>query len=762
MIYSNFRGTAANSIAMNNFESSTMSQALTNISNGNERLYISATDRLLTTGRIDTVYLRNSLYDGGSWNWDTNATDNYGINTNPSSVRKTNLIGRDEDLITSVSFDGIVGSSDSDSEWEGWTRVIENFADPYELNLRKGMVWKQSLVFYNTSDPALSRTCSFTRRRPFELYVDVQDYVAANAGQPCRVDIKIPAGLTEARFPLEFNIEQEKNTLYPNAESEFILPVGTGPSQIPGRSGNNYYFTGIRPASVDGIRTFPSYFKTLVGDSATTVWVMPATADGHFAIYDDVEDVFTNKDSFLNAKVDASISFDQSSLVIKAGDNAEETIASRTNVATSTSGAEVTYSSSDPAVATVSADGVVTGLTAGTVTIGATCPAKGAYNAVSSPVTYTLTVAAADKKLPGFVVNWTREPVTIYKTGSSRTAVSVYAVTEEGSPGAITVSYESSNSSVAKIEQSGDTYYVTPVAAGTAIITATASIAASGDFVADTRTLSYEVTVTSGYAAPGTVFHHETFLGRNPEQPTTLQTDYESKWQSVDPATSQQLGTGYKPLWYQVDGDGNRLYYIDPSNPEAETTTTDNGNPVTGFTDTGDANKVMGPTTFHGQTSLWHQHPSGDYGAYVNGWHDQDQTNGVNWTESSAWLVSPEIDLAASQSAKLTFSHAASYHLYPEQMTKWAKVMLILASDYNGSAAAPEMSKWVDISPDPKFYPFPDYKFVAAAVDLTPWAGKKIRIAFWYTSSSDASHGSKDGSDPNCSWEVKNVTIKEN
>lgn len=698
---------AVNSIAMNNFESSTMASTLTNISNGNERLYISATDRLLTTGRIDTVYLRNSVFANNSWDWDTDPSDNYGVSR---TYKKTNLVGRDDDLITSVDFDGIVGSSDSDSDWEGWTRVIVNFADPYELNLRKGMVWKQSLVFYNTDEPALSRTCVFTRRRPFELYLDVQDYVAAAEGQSCRVDIRIPAGLTEARFPLEFYLEQEKNTLYPDATSGILLPVNTGKTQIPGRSGNNYYFTRIitwqeytnAQASIDGIRTFPCYFKTLVAQSATTVWVMPASADGHFSIQDDVLNEFTNKDSFLNEKVAGSISFQYSSLVVKAGDDEDETVESRTNEATAISGAEVTYTSSNTSVATVSSKGVVTGHAVGSATITASCGAYGAYEAASK--SYTVTVAASNAKLPGLVADWARSPITIYKTGASDTQVALYAVSENGSPGTITISYTSNNSSVASIVKSGDgdLYYVHPGNAGTATITAIASIAASGDYVADSRVLTYQVTVTAGYAASGSVFHNETFLGRNPEQATALMTDYESKWQSVTPANA----------------------------------------------------------TFHEQSDVWHNHPRNNYGAYAIGWHDQS-TNNV-WADTESWLVSPEIDLAASQSAKLTFSHAASYHLYPAQMrdSGFARVMLILASDYDGSAGTPG-TKWVDISPDAKQYPFPDYKYVPAAIDLTPYAGKKIRIAFKYSSSSDASH-SMTSNDPNCSWEVKNVLITEN
>ena len=713
---------AVNGIAMNNFEASTMSQTLTNISNGNERLYISHTDRLLTTGRIDTVYLRNRVFNTSSnlWEWDTRSGSNYGINTNPSSVKKSNLVGRDSDLIESVVFDGIVGSSDYDKDWAGWTRVIINFADPYTL--RKGMVWKQSLVFYNiptdANNPVLNRTCTFTRRWPFELYIDAQDYVAANKGEPCRVDILIPAGLTEARFPMEFRIEQEKNTLYPDPSSGITLPVSSGVSQIPGNQGkHNYYYTRVidwaeyssAPATVAGIRSFSSYFKTLVPDSATTVWVMPGESDGYFSILDEVNNTFTNQDSFVNSASAGSISFEKTMLVVPVEGKAS-------NVGTAISGAAVSYTSANTSIATVDDSGIVTGVAVGTTTIRATCGAAGAYTAVTTPVTYTVNVVAADKKSPELSIEWKKEQVSIYKTGATRRQVLAAAKSnaDPASEGAITITYTSSNTSVASIVQDNGLYYVTPSASnsGTTTITATATIAAAGDYATETQSISFTVTVTSGYAPSGAIFHHESFLNRNPSNNTAIQSDYEIKYESKHSSTP------------------------------------------------GVADDAL---TFHGQSHLWHLHPNGDYGAYVIGWPDNDTADPVNgpwaWSTTESWLVSPEIDLSASQNAKLIFSHAANYHLYPEQMMKWAKVMAIESTDYNPEDTSPS-NKWKDISPAKNFYPYPDYKFVAAAVDLSSYAGKKIRIAFKYTSNKD--HPNTHATDPGCSWEVKNVSVREN
>lgn len=685
---------AVNGIAMNNFEASTISQGLTNISNGESRLYISATDHLVTTGRIDTLYLRNKVLDNGEWVWDTTtgAGITNGVKTGSSDYKKGEVVGRDDDLISYCTF-SLVGSGDPDAaEWKDWVRVIITMPTPYDL--RQGMVWKQPVTFFNSD--GLSRVCMITRRFPFVLEVDAQDFVAPNKGQSCKVDISIPAGLTEARFPIEFYIEQEKNTLYPDPNEEPALPVATGPSIIPGTSGNNYYYTRIvdwaeykgAAEDLNGIKTFSSYFKSLVEQSATTLWVMPRQSDGYFSILDEVTGEFTNKDSFVNSQGTAKISFEQTALTVKVGQDS-------LNVATATSGAAITYVSADPSIATVNSSGRVTGVSEGTTEIRATCGATGAYYAVTTPVTYPVTVVAEEKKLPELNIRWKREPIYFYYVGAQR--AKVYAIAQTKSPATPTVTYNSSNTSVATIVQEGGEYYVNPRAAGTTTISATATVAASGDYVGETQTITYDVVVIAAgaKAESGTVFHQETFLERGTrdnEDPlyTVIQSDYTQEWVT-------------KPDGFSI----------------------------------------------HNQNEMWHLHPDGDFGAYVSSW----ASGATDWATAEAWLVSREIDLTASTSAKLTFSHAAEYHRYPAQMMPYAHVMIAEEGDYETKA------NWVDISPPASQYPYPDYKFVAAAVDLTPYAGKKVKIAFRYLSYGPE-HPLYDGN--GCSWEVKNILITEN
>ena len=90
-------------------------------------------------------------------------------------------------------------------------------------------------------------------------------------------------------------------------------------------------------------------------------------------------------------------------------------------------------------------------------------------------------------------------------------------------------------------------------------------------------------------------------------------------------------------------------------------------------------------------------------------------------------------------------------------MMPYAHVMIAEAGNYGDLDAANGYASgtWDDISPSASQYPYPDYKYVAAAIDLTPYAGKKIRIAFRYI-------GHDQNTDGNGStWEVKNIKITE-
>lgn len=110
------------------------------------------------------------------------------------------------------------------------------------------------------------------------------------------------------------------------------------------------------------------------------------------------------------------------------------------------------------------------------------------------------------------------------------------------------------------------------------------------------------------------------------------------------------------------------------------------------------------------------------------------------------WLVSPELDLSGYKAAKLTFEHAAGYHK-SNPLTNLFQVMVTEAY-----AGVPSASDWTALSPTyPGSASSGFTSFVPSGdVDLTPFVGKKITLAFRYQSTSSACYA----------WEVKNVKVE--
>lgn len=133
-------------------------------------------------------------------------------------------------------------------------------------------------------------------------------------------------------------------------------------------------------------------------------------------------------------------------------------------------------------------------------------------------------------------------------------------------------------------------------------------------------------------------------------------------------------------------------------------------------------NKVL-PT---GATSVWNF--ASGYGmkatAYINGANN----------DSESWLISPEIDLSGKSSVTLTFEHTGKYFGTPSEEAT--------LQVYDGSA-------WKAVT-IPTYFTNSDWNFVSSGdINLSSFAGKKVKIAFRYTSTT-----AKAGT-----WEVKNVVV---
>lgn len=135
-------------------------------------------------------------------------------------------------------------------------------------------------------------------------------------------------------------------------------------------------------------------------------------------------------------------------------------------------------------------------------------------------------------------------------------------------------------------------------------------------------------------------------------------------------------------------------------------------------------NKEIGSLSF-----VWKHDASYKYmkaSAYVNG------TNNV--TES--WLTSPVINLTGVDKAVLTFDQAINF-----AKGKASQYLTVVATEAG-------MNNWEPLTIT---YPESDgWDFVASGdVDLNKYAGKKVQLAFKYTSSSEIA----------ATWEVKNVKV---
>ncbi len=103
---------------------------------------------------------------------------------------------------------------------------------------------------------------------------------------------------------------------------------------------------------------------------------------------------------------------------------------------------------------------------------------------------------------------------------------------------------------------------------------------------------------------------------------------------------------------------------------------------------------------------------------------------------SESWLVSPLVDLSQATTATLTFDHAHNYAgTAEEEFTLWA--------------TETSADNWQQLTIDKYGSGF---KFTTATIDLSAYAGKTIKFAFKYISTTDAAG----------TWEIKNVKVVAN
>lgn len=502
---------AANSPSMNNFDGSTESHSYTVISKTGARMYISSTDIMVTNGTSTKVYLKNLT--GADFGTVDNSkifiskiskcinvkdidqrqlvtplvkyTGDYSADMATMAPDSTDFISNFNIAVTNenATFNGSSG-------WREYTITLNANPTSFEANEMR----RQEITF-SDGDGGLTRTLTLSGRQPYDFYIDVQDYVPGNEGETMYVDIVVPSGISEARFPLKFWIESAAHTIYPNATSADYptLPVSSGISKIPGHTERSYWFTRtitydeykLAHEDIQSDKTFRSYFKTLVPASATTIYVLSDTeASNYFA--------GVKSDPFVNDRITGTISFERNPLNVSVGTKAF-------NPVTVNSGAPVTYSVENVAVATVNAStGEVIGVTEGETIITATIPQYKAYTAASTQFRVVVV-----KQLPEWNFSWDRLLIPAVNVGKSVNNSATAVATTLSSTYNRTVTYSSSNPSVATVDANG---VVTGVNPGTVTITAHSEIGIEDYTPADQNTYSAfeeDIIYTIEVVAPG-------------------------------------------------------------------------------------------------------------------------------------------------------------------------------------------------------------------------------------------------------------------
>ena len=504
---------AVNSPSMNNFDGSTESHSYTVISKTAARLYISSTDLLVTEGTTAKVYLKN--LEGA--NFDQNANNKIFVSritkcvnvkdidqallANPlvkyngdySSTLDDPLMGQDSSAFISnfnIEVTNENATFNGSSGWREYTITLN--ADPSGFDTNE--MRKQEITF-SSGEGGLTRTLSLYGLKPYDFDVDVQDYVPGVEGERLTVDITIPSGISAARFPLKFWIESASHTIYPDATSADypILPVSSGSSKIPGHSERSYWFTrtityeeyAAAREDIQSNKSFTSYFKTLVPASATTIYVRCDTdASNYFS--------GSKSDSFVNERTEGSITFERNPLTVSVGEKMFNTV-------TVNSGAPVTYSVQNVAVATVNATtGEVIGVSEGETIVTATIPQYKAYTAATTQFRVVVV-----RQLPDWNFTWDELVKPVVNVGRTVDNSASAVASTMSSTYNRTVTYSSSNPSVATVDASG---VVTGVNPGTATITAHAEMGMEDYSAVDQNTYSAfedNISYTIEVVAPG-------------------------------------------------------------------------------------------------------------------------------------------------------------------------------------------------------------------------------------------------------------------
>lgn len=283
---------AAAQPASNNFVSSVVTQDVINISDGEARLYVSTTDTTVVSSEpfkfrykyVPDFYNKPGIVD--------NQLLSFYDYTRRETLRRDDESQYYVELKTPhyvmAKYNVIDKVNEPNTRWYQWHETTITPAEPGDEEVSETVIIYQETE--NGSQVKIARSVTFRLRKPFKMEVSCDPAVVqSGVKQEVTVNIRIPSGLRESLFPLEFMIEADNNSLSPNTglstadKRPGYLSTWYGESIIPKKKGQQSYGFKKRLTYADylnmpltddkGYRIVPCAFKTTKSASATKIWI---------------------------------------------------------------------------------------------------------------------------------------------------------------------------------------------------------------------------------------------------------------------------------------------------------------------------------------------------------------------------------------------------------------------------------------------------------------------------------------------------------
>ena len=282
---------AAAGAASNNIFASVELQHLTNIGDGEARLFVNYTSKTLISNAPVTLEF-NFLNESGA----------------AANGRIALQEGNEADVFASIAGPYHVGGENYDAslvENTGYSYYIITPNSPGTLPLDESLTLydkgiKNSNNEYITQPTGLQRKVEYTLRNSYKLALSCTETVGDKIGQPLEVSLHIENGLPSYLFPLTFFIESSKLSIYPDIMMN-SMPVNTRTTIVDNSGKNSFgYDRVITYEEYAGLSTIPDpddASKTLKVAPCHFLTNMPASASTVYAeneLFNKASDSFTN------------------------------------------------------------------------------------------------------------------------------------------------------------------------------------------------------------------------------------------------------------------------------------------------------------------------------------------------------------------------------------------------------------------------------------------------------------------------------------